>query len=64
MHFAALPHALADTRTGQHTIEITFRTQGPAEIFTQQPADPDVEAFLRKVKGDLLVVLVSAATLP
>jgi hypothetical protein len=66
MHFAALPHALADIRTGQHTIEITFRTQGPrlAEIFTQQPDDPDIERLLRTADGDLIVVLVSAATVP
>lgn len=57
MHFAALPHALADTRTGQHTIEITFRTQGPrlAETLTQQPEDPDVESLPRETNGNLLV---------
>ena len=63
MHFAALPHALADSRTGQHTMEITLRTQGPrlAETLTQQPENPDVEALPRETDGDLLV---SATAVP
>ena len=66
MHFAALPHALAEIRTGQHTTEINFRTQGPrlSETSLQPDRSRDGDGLLCAADGNLPALRVYVAVVP
>jgi hypothetical protein len=62
MHFAALPHPLADTRTGQQMTESALRMQGP--MLAEIEIDPQPSSCLSSVvRGrDLRLLLAPAVT--